>query len=86
MTAEDRMPATIESLARWAESRDLHYVPYGFGTGLLLGGAVSVTFGDGRPVIVERDGYRGDFPRGLPLAALTGLVAGFLGLEEVPGA
>jgi hypothetical protein len=85
--ADDRTPATIENLAAWARNRDLHYASYGFGEGLLLGGTLSVTFRDDTPEVTVGwgDGYFGDFGHGLPLAALTGLVTGFLGLE-VPDA
>jgi hypothetical protein len=79
--------ATYNGLSEWARNRRILCLAGANGRQLAINGIVSVEFRETAPrVVVEwGDGYRGDFSRGLPLGALTGLVAGFLGMEADRG-
>jgi hypothetical protein len=77
--------AAPDALAAWCRDRSLSCRTVYFGCSLLIGEAVSVQFGPEPLVTVEWGSGRGDFVNGLPLDALTRLVAGLLGLPpEVP--
>ena len=87
-------PATFEGLTEWADDLFIRYSAIDTGPEghrvrrLTLNGTVRVKFTESQPrVVVEWGDARGDFPRGLPLAALTGLIGGLLavGAGEVHG-
>ena len=80
-----------DALAEWAhdhglscKTRDLPGDGVHRDRKLTIAGKISVEFTWTQPrVVVEwGDGYRGDFAYGLPVPALTGLIAGFLGHTE----
>jgi len=74
----------FEDLIDWLNG---HSIPFGVRDPggvrrVAINGQLTVLFGTTLPRIVVEwgDGYRGDFSHGLPSAALTGLIGGFLGI------
>lgn len=87
------MKATFKALDKWADDHgvrhSIHDRPSRLAAGcrdrkLIFDDGLSVDFRDTHPVLVVEwgDGHRAQFTTGLPLAALTGLVAGFLGIGD----
>lgn len=92
---DGRMPATYEALAEWAddlsfrcETRDFPGRDGGRNRMLTVNGTVSAEFAGGSRIVTVEwgGGCRGYFGLGLPLAALTSLIGGLLGVVAEPRA